>query len=812
MAHRVSKAKQGPPDPEVVEDIDDDAEHDQDETTAEEILEQARDRLKLCFEVWKSQKDREREDLQFQIPEMQWTDEARAQRAGGGNTPARPMLSVSLVDQPLALLNNQMRSADLGCQFHPVSEKANSDTAEAFQGLYRFDERRSRGEIARAWAFNRATKAGMGYYRLLTEYDDEGGDPGDQRIVFQRILYQEGVYLDPTAAAPDFRDGEYAFVLSWMPFHEFKRRWPESQTANAGQLDMEAYAGRAPEWVRENPGGKGRDVLVGEYWYKVKRFEQFEVGDGEEREREVWDVYCAKTNGWELLEDPYKWPGKWIPIIPVIGQELQQFDEKRRWVGLIFPAKGAQRIFNYAISAAAERVSLEPKAPFVAQAEAIEGYEQEWDQANLKNYSVLRYNSYSKIRPDQQLQKPERAEISTQGVSLALELAQMGRDGVQSATMLFDPSLGRTKPDQQSGRAILAVQQQGDVATNFYLQNLVDISMTYEAEIYMDLARKIYTRPGRVMRIVMGDDKKVKAAMFNAPHVIDPQTKMPQPAKPGQPGAKMYDLSVGHYGVSFTIGQNYQTRLQEGSETLSELMSKMPALTVVIGDIWARFQQGKPGFQEIADRLAKWREMQMPGLSDSEAGGQPTIEQLQGALKRGEQQTQMMGQQMQAMQHALETEQAKQQAQMMKAQLDAQIKIQELQAEMTRAMREDETKRVIAAADNETKLLIADLANQMKVMLETLGLRKEAMIAERQAENDERDREHQVGMARMTQEHDARKTAAGHAVQMGEAERGREFDAESADRQREYDESQAQANREHEAALSMMNRPEPEAE
>ena len=78
--------------------------------------------------------------------------------------------------------------------------------------------------------------------------------------------------------------------------------------------------------------------------------------------------------------------------------------------------------------------------------------------------------------------------------------------------------------------------------------------------------------------------------------------------------------------------------------------------------------------------------------------------------------------------------------------------------------------------------------------------------------NDERDREHQVGMARMTQEHDARKTAVGHAVQMGEAERGREYDAESADRQREYDESQAKASREHEAALSVMNRPEPEAE
>lgn len=813
MAHRVTRAKTSPPDPTMVEDVDHDPEHDKDETTEEEILKQARDRLKLCMEVWKPQKDREKEDLQFQLPELQWTPEARAARAGGQGQAPRPMLSVSLLDQPLSLLNNQMRSADLGCQFHPVSEKASADTAEAFQGLYRFDERRSRGELARAWAFNRATKAGMGYYRLVTEYDEEGGDPADQRIVFQRILYQEGVYLDPTAAEPDFRDGEYAFITSWVPYHEFKRRWPESDAAKATDFDLGLYYERAPDWVRENPGGKGKDVLVVEYWYKVKRLEQFEVGNGEEREREVWDVYVAKiAGGWELLEDPYRWPGKYIPIIPVIGQELQNFDDKRRWIGLVYPAKDSQRAYNFAITSAIERVSLEPKAPYIADAQAIAGFEEQWDTANQMNYSVLRYNSFSKIRPDQQLPPPQRSEISTQGVSLALELAQMARDGVQSSTMIFDPSLGRTDPKLRSGRSILAMQQQADTATNGFMQSLVDVSMTYEAEMYMDLARHVYTRPGRIARIVTGDDKKVKAVMLGAPHVMDPQTKMPVPA-PGNPQAKTYDLSVGHYGVSFTIGQNYQTRLQEGSEVLTELMSKMPALTVVIGDIWARFQK-KPGFEEIADRLAKWREQQMPGLGDSDEN-QATPEMLKGEIMRGKQQMQMMGQQMQAMQHALETEQAKQQAQMAKAQLDAQVKMAEIQAEVAKVGREDETKRAIAAADNETKLLIANLANEVKVMLETLGMQREAMIADRQLENDERDRAHQAGMAEQAQAHDARKTAFGAGAKAGEAERGRQFqsreaesqrqaDAESADRQREYDESQAQQTREHEAAMAAM--------
>ena len=56
---------------------------------------------------------------------------------------------------------------------------------------------------------------------------------------------------------------------------------------------------------------------------------------------------------------------------------------------------------------------------------------------------------------------------------------------------------------------------------------------------------------------------------------------------------------------------------------------------------------------------------------------------------------------LQAMQHALETEQAKQQAAMAKAQLDAQIKMQELQAEMQARSQDNDTKLRIAASDAE---------------------------------------------------------------------------------------------------------------
>jgi hypothetical protein len=58
------------------------------------------------------------------------------------------------------------------------------------QGLYRRIEVESRANLARSWAFERAVKAGRGYYRVITERDPDGGDPFDQRIVIKRILQQ----------------------------------------------------------------------------------------------------------------------------------------------------------------------------------------------------------------------------------------------------------------------------------------------------------------------------------------------------------------------------------------------------------------------------------------------------------------------------------------------------------------------------------------------------------------------------------------------------------------------------------------------
>src|SRR3989304_4006783 len=113
----------------------------------DDILETAKERLKLAQEAEAAQRLREKDDLRFQVPEEQWDEAARKERAGtvegGAPPPPRPMLTIPKPDQPLQLIINQARAARLGVNIHPVSEDADKECAEVRQGLYRRRQRAS---------------------------------------------------------------------------------------------------------------------------------------------------------------------------------------------------------------------------------------------------------------------------------------------------------------------------------------------------------------------------------------------------------------------------------------------------------------------------------------------------------------------------------------------------------------------------------------------------------------------------------------------------------------------------------------------
>ncbi len=738
----------------------------------EDLLDKAKRLFKLACESSETQRDRENEDLRFQVPELQWDQVARASRAGGippGSpngtppVPARPILSIPKLHQPIQLVLNQERQAQLGVNIHPVSPDANDDVAEVLQGIYRSIERDSHARLIRSRAFERAVKAGRGAYRVNTRKDEESKFPFDQVITIEGILYQENVYFDPSAQKPDYSDGDWAFVCAWMSKEEFQRKYPKATASQDGFSNFSNPNTADPNWVRGQ--GETQAFLVAEYWYKEHQdvtyclLQNGQVGvkgeypdemialddDGEKIETVVdeVEVYCAKICQDEVLEKPQEWNGKYIPLIPTIGSELIPIDGQRWWVGIIGPNKDAQRTFNYAASTAVEMAALEPKAPWIMAEGQEEGFESMWAQSNTRNFPYLLYKP--KTVDGTMAPPPARVQVDVARMGASMQLLQMSDGLLQAGTAMFDPSLGRSTGTERSGKAIVANQQQGEQANSHFIANLADVSIAYEAKVILDLIPTIYDRPGRLAQ-VLDENGEAEQVILNQPFFRHPKTDRPVPAPPqgpppmqpgngappppgmppgppGMPAGQMamapppqrpkvmeYDLRKGTYGVTINVGKSYQSRLEAGAEEIGEILTQRPELMPVLGPEYFGYRDF-PGAHELKDLLLKVRRHQMPWLEDDDA---MTPEAAMAQNEQLKQQNQQLQQQVQGMQQALQTEQAKQQATLQKAQMDNAAKVSIAQINQ-------ETQLAKASQDGQSeqaKILLDHAAQQSKARSE----------------------------------------------------------------------------------------------
>ena len=125
-------------------------------------------------------------------------------------------------------------------------------------------------------------------------------------------------------------------------------------------------------------------VRVCEYWVKrphertIARLasgETIDITEVEKRELQRLDIVADRKvrshkvehyllSGEEVLEGPNQWPGRYIPIFPVIGSETA-LESKVLRSGLIRFSRDPQQLYNFWRSAAAEAIALAPRAPFL---------------------------------------------------------------------------------------------------------------------------------------------------------------------------------------------------------------------------------------------------------------------------------------------------------------------------------------------------------------------------------------------------------------------------------------------------------------
>ena len=426
---------------------------------------------------------------------------------------------------------------------------------------------------------------GFGYYRLLIEEDEF---TGDMEIYVRRIKNPFTVYFDPHCQDPVYADAKFCFIIEDMTREEYEAEYPDS--ALASLVDFQSIGDSAPGWVTED------FIRIAEYFYVE--------GKGKDRK-----VKWAKINAIEALDGgpdkEIKWAGKWIPVLPVLGLDLD-VDGKRYLAGLIRKLKDPQRQYNYMLSAMTQNIALTPLAPWKAYEGQLEGHEEQWRLSNVRNDAVLVHKAT--LGPNGALLPPPEREVLEPPIQAIMEAMRTAAGDLQAAAGIIDPSQGSAQPADHSGKAILARQKQGDLANLNWTDNL-SRSMWFEGKQLLDLIPKVYTE-NKVRRIIKPDGTVQKVGIINEKGDGAATEAAEQLGDVGE----VYNIGVGSYDVTISVGPNYQTKRQEAVVSQLAFMQTVPQAAPFVADIVAG-NSDWPGAKEIAERLNK---MLPPQLQDDD--------------------------------------------------------------------------------------------------------------------------------------------------------------------------------------------------
>jgi hypothetical protein len=363
----------------------------------------------------------------------------------------------------------------------------------------------------------------------------------------------------------------------------------------------------------------------------------------------------------EILEK-IEWPGRHIPVIPAIGEEVQIGRECYRH-GVVRYARDPQRIYNYFRSAQTEVIALQPKAPFIATKDQVKNHLDQWQSANSKNWPVLLYD----VDPKSPGTRPDRVAppVSSQGIT---EGTLQAADDMKAVIGIYDASLG-AKSNETSGVAIRARQREGDVGTYVYIDNF-SLAIQRTGMIIVDLIPHIYDTE-RMVRIV-GEDGKEELMEINKPVIAGGLERV------------MHDVTIGAYDVVLEQGPSYSTKRVEAREGMTEFIRAVPAAAALIGDLYAQAQDW-PNAQEIGERLEALLPPQLQKMlaaKRAEAQGLPPPEPPPEPPNPEMIKAQMA---MQSAQLEAESQQQSMQIEAMRAQAQAQLEQQRLAHEQQKA-------------------------------------------------------------------------------------------------------------------------------
>jgi len=599
----------------------------------DKLIERMCKRFKLAAEAESENRKNGLKALKFRSGgKYQWDDKLYAARTMDN----RPTESNNQIPQFVHKVTNNMRMNMPQVKIIP-KEDAVKETADILEGMCREIQSSSEAEVAFDTAADLQVTIGWGYFRVLTEYEDEEDESEDQVIKIKRIANPMMVYDDPYALEQDRSDRDWAFIANDLPVDEFNLEHDK----NYGDLELSSIGDQMPGWAST----EARTVRVVEYFERTRE-KLDKVGNKERYRSKVMWYKCTAT---EVLESA-EWAGKYIPLIFVSGEELN-IDGKKELSGIVEGLIAPQKQYNYWTNAATEAVALAPKSPFIMALGQVKGLEKYWDNANAKSYPYLPYHPIdingTPIGPPQR-QSPG-ADISA-----FIALVQGAQQNMYSVSGIYPASLGQ-QSNETSGRAINARKVEGEVS-NFHFPDNMARAIRFLGRILVDLIPKIYDTK-RVVRILHMDGK-TEAVTVNAPF------------KDKKGKSKTFDLSEGKYDVAVTTGPSYSTKREQAVDSMIQISQANPAIWQVAPDLMVK-EMDWPGSDKLAERFAKTLP---PGLvDDDEASEIPP--QVQAQVAQMQQIIEQLGTQLQQASQELQSKEAEIQLK----QADLQLKAQDMQ-------------------------------------------------------------------------------------------------------------------------------------
>lgn len=511
------------------------------------VLAEVLDEAKAQFDAAQSANRDERRQC---VEDRRFYSIAGAQWEGplGEQFENKPKLENNKVHHGVLRIINEYRNNRITVDF-VSKDGGESALADVCDGLYRADEQDSCAEEAYDNAFEEAAGGGFGAWRLRTCYEDEYDDEDEkQRIRIEPIYDADtSVYFDVNAKRQDKSDARHAFVVYSMTRDAFKETWGEDpatwpKDVNTTYFDWntpdvtylaeyyrveEVYEmvrtfstaeGDAVKYTDDDLEDMGEELLPDDEGENDQSAIEAALADLERKG--VIEVRARKVKrrkvrkyilcGARVLEDCGYIAGKHIPIVPAYGKRWF-VDNIERCMGAVRLAKDPQRIYNMMLSKLAEIAALSPIRKPIFLSEQVAGLQQEWADANLKNYPFLRVNSIEGADGSVQPMGPvSYVEPPVVPQALAALIAQTSND--------MNDLLGMNQGAEQvmsniSGKAVEMIQQRLDMQSFIFMSNFAK-AMKRCGEIWLSMAKEIYVEDGRKMKSVgeQGDISSIEIA------------------------------------------------------------------------------------------------------------------------------------------------------------------------------------------------------------------------------------------------------------------------------------------------------------